>query len=92
MSLFDWLFGDGTMDSGPSVNPATGLPMISDFSDVAGNPYGADLHLNDHCHDSMDWSGVDSACSTDFGSSMDFGCSMDSGYSIDVGCSNSPWD
>jgi hypothetical protein len=31
------------------INPATGLPMISQYSgvDVAGNPYGFDLHSND---------------------------------------------
>lgn len=37
-SMFD------DMDSGPSVNPASGLPMMDSMIDVAGNPYGTDLH------------------------------------------------
>lgn len=37
-SFFTDLFG-----AGPSVNPATGLPMPGGAIDVAGNPYGADL-------------------------------------------------
>lgn len=28
---------------GPSVNPANGLPMLNDVTDVMGNPYGFDL-------------------------------------------------
>lgn len=34
---------------GTDINPATGLPMISQYSgvDVAGNPYGFDLHSDD---------------------------------------------
>lgn len=36
--------------AGPGVNPATGLPMVGAF-DVAGNPYGFDLHTWDHSDD-----------------------------------------
>lgn len=31
----------------PSVNPATGLPMMGCAMDVEGNPYGTDLHHDD---------------------------------------------
>lgn len=35
--------------SGPDSNPATGLPMVDGaMVDVAGNPYGLDLHHADH--------------------------------------------
>lgn len=40
--LLDGAFGDHS--SGPRINPATGLPMISDSPasfDVGGNPYGS---------------------------------------------------
>lgn len=56
MSLWRFLFGyddpdepTTPMPSGPEVNPATGLPMIDDIGsiDVAGNPYGVDLHSGD---------------------------------------------
>ncbi len=30
-------------DLSPAFNPATGLPMIGDATDVGGNPYGSDL-------------------------------------------------
>jgi len=58
-SLFSWLGGSSTVeldddftsqhyDAGCSVNPSTGLPMIDSDScggiDVAGNPYGMDMH------------------------------------------------
>lgn len=34
---------------GPGINPATALPMIDGtMVDVAGNPYGMDLHWHDH--------------------------------------------
>lgn len=34
---------------GPAINPATGLPMVDGaMLDVAGNPYGVDLHHQDH--------------------------------------------
>lgn len=35
-------------DPGPSVNPATGLPMVGRAVDVAGNPFGVNLHRDDH--------------------------------------------
>ena len=41
-SFFTDLFG-----AGPSVTPATGLPMTSGTIDVTGNPYGTDLHRHD---------------------------------------------
>jgi len=56
-SLFSWIGGSSTVefDDGTSlhqgvdcnVNPASGLPMIDGSCsgvDVAGNPYGTDLH------------------------------------------------
>ena len=50
MGVFSWLGGlfdndNGSMDTGATINPASGLPMISgDTSgvDVGGNPYGMD--------------------------------------------------
>ena len=30
-----------------AFNPATGLPMLNDFVDVAGNPLGVDLYNQD---------------------------------------------
>jgi len=59
MGIFEWLgglFSDDNISSRgidddhhsctPGVNPATGLPMIDcgNAIDVAGNPYGVDLH------------------------------------------------
>jgi hypothetical protein len=60
--LFDWLNGpvgtdslgnslkgaDSTFDC-PSVNPATGMPMIDGCGglDLEGNPFGTDLHQFD---------------------------------------------
>jgi len=65
MSIWNWLFGDDTdatsspvMDS-PSINPATGLPMMGSHIgglDVGGNPYGMDLHSSD-----TDWTSCNSA-------------------------------
>jgi hypothetical protein len=54
-----------------SINPATGLPMISNYSgvDVAGNPYGFDMHRND-CFSSFNSSssfGLNSNCNSSFG-------------------------
>lgn len=46
--------------TGPSVNPATGLPMMGGGVDVAGNPFGVDLHRHDHeAGASTGWSGSD---------------------------------
>lgn len=42
-SFFNRLFG-----AGPSVNPATGLPMMGGAVDVGGNPYGTDLRREDN--------------------------------------------
>ena len=53
MSIWNWLFGDvGDVTASSALdvtttNPATGLPMIDGQMsglDVAGNPYGIDLH------------------------------------------------
>lgn len=45
--LFDnWSVGTPS-DPGPSVNPATGLPMMGGMVDAAGNPFGVDLHRHD---------------------------------------------
>ena len=41
--------GDDRFTYGWMFNPATGLPMMDDTFDAAGNPYGADLHVRfDH--------------------------------------------
>ena len=69
--LFDWLNGpvgtdsegssfevtDSTFDC-PSVNPATGLPMIDDCGgiDVGGSPFGTDIH---HFDDLLSTSGIE---------------------------------
>ena len=68
MSIWNFLFGGTDSQSTNTINPANGLPMVSDtFIDVAGNPYGTD---------SSDWSSSstwDSSCSTsDWGSSSSF--------------------
>lgn len=92
MGLFNWLSGllqhDTTEDESMatsvtdpqicSVNPATGLPMIDGMGsvDVAGNPYGADLHSHDSMLDIM---------------LGDTGCSMDQPDPFDSGLS-SHWD
>ncbi len=31
-----------SLDNGPDINPATGLPMVDATMDVQGNPYGFD--------------------------------------------------
>ena len=88
MSIFDWLF-DSTESlcnaRFHSVNPANGLPMLDDTIDVAGNPFGTDLH-DPWQHDDAIGTHDDSAWSADSG------CSMDAGYSADYGCSSSLWD
>ena len=57
--LFSWLRGscddnvgsalDMLDDIGCSINPTTGLPMLSDCGgvDVGGSPFGMDVHLDD---------------------------------------------
>jgi len=57
MAFWNWfggLFSNqvepvASSDSGCEVNPATGLPMIGGCGsvDVAGNPFGVDLHADD---------------------------------------------
>lgn len=39
-------FLSGLFGSGPSINPATGLPMLGAVN-TEGNPYGTDLHRHD---------------------------------------------
>ncbi|MDB5823908.1 MAG: hypothetical protein JWR21_2612 [Herminiimonas sp.] len=47
-------------------NPASGLPMINDILDVAGNTFGTDSsHQFDSCHHSDAWNNVDSFSSCD---------------------------
>jgi hypothetical protein len=55
MSIWNWIFGDDvttllvTVETPViDINPATGLPMIDGFGgvDIAGSPYGMDLHHN----------------------------------------------
>ena len=73
MSIWDWLRGgigsqsDCSPDTGPTFNPATGLPMIGDGIggiDVGGSPFGMDVHQHlpeqghqiwDSCVGSDDW-------------------------------------
>lgn len=47
-SFLDGLFSSGvadvSADPGPAINSATGLPMMDGTVDVAGNPFGVDLH------------------------------------------------
>ena len=66
----------GTVASSPSINPATGLPMIDGCGsvDVGGNPFGTDLFSDLSSGPdigSFDW-GSDSGSSFDsFGSNWD---------------------
>lgn len=63
--------------TGCEINPATGLPMVGGCGgiDVAGNPYGTDLH-----HDA----GQTGSTETDWGSSSSFDTSsLDSGSTWD---------
>lgn len=65
-NLFSWLSSssddnvssalDGLDDTGCNINPATGLPMISDCSgvDVGGSPYGMDMYHENCSASSMD--------------------------------------
>lgn len=68
------------MNHGP-INPATGLPMISDDVtgfDIAGNPFGFDLHTFDT---------FSSNSSFDDTSCFDTLSTFDSGFG-----SGNPWD
>lgn len=67
MAIWNWLFGnDVTTSHGGStspvigINPATNLPMIDGCGgiDVAGSPYGVDLHYGtDESSNTFDWGG-----------------------------------
>jgi hypothetical protein len=80
MGLFSWLGGlfdddNGSMDTDTTINPASGLPMISgDTSgvDVDGNPYGMD-DSDDFNNNSDSFINSDS----DFGSSDMFSNNSD---------------
>lgn len=70
-------FGASSSDiHGCDINPASGLPMVGDCGglDVAGNPYGTNLHSDswsspssDFCDDSWSSSSLDSSSSWDGG-------------------------
>lgn len=42
---------------GMDINPATGLPMLDDAVDVAGNPYGTRRHRPEEDTTAASWSG-----------------------------------
>jgi hypothetical protein len=99
-----WLFGnDATGPAHTVVNPATALPMIDDEIggiDVAGNPFGTDLHSHDafETHASFDAFGHDAIDlhSNDFfnaSSPFDsFGHDSTSMFDHDIGFGSNPWD
>ena len=88
MGLFGWLGGlfdndNGSMDTGTTINPASGLPLISGDTgrvDVGGNPYGMD-NSDDFSNSSDSFINSDSdfmnsdmfSNNSDFGSSDIFG-------------------
>jgi len=87
---FDWthrVSDDDLFMHRHACNPATGLPMVDDAFDAAGNPYGADLHVGfDHGCEDSGTGGFDLPFETfgvsDFGSGFDSsgsGC-FDSGF------------
>lgn len=49
MGMWDWLFGGDVAPTTVDINPATGLPLLSDIGgvDVGGNPYGTDWQKTD---------------------------------------------
>lgn len=84
--LIDWLRWDGAdlfethaestsshEDLGCTINPATGLPMISGCGgvDVAGNPFGTDLHADHGSSMSTDFMNDDWHSVTGHSSSWD---------------------
>lgn len=89
-STFDWTHrasGDAPFAHVHACNPATGLLMVDDAFDAAGNPYGADLHAGfDHGCEESGMGGFDSSFETfgvsDFGSGFDSSGSdcFDSGF------------
>lgn len=74
--------GSSTMNGGCDINPATGLPMISDCGgvDVGGSPFGTDIHDDSWSTSSMDFS--DDSWTTS-------SCSFDDSFSSGIGNS---WD
>lgn len=46
-------FGTPEMHEESTFNPATGLPMLTEHTDVGGNPYGVDLEDDSSITD--DW-------------------------------------
>lgn len=73
MSIWNWLFGGDMAPTTPDINPATGLPIVSDIGgvDVGGNPYGVDLSAHS----------IDSFC--DAVSNFDVGCDPGAGHGND---------
>ncbi len=80
MGLFGWLGGlfdndNGSMDTGTTINPASGLPMISgDTSgvDVGGNPYGMDKSVDFSNSGDSSINSDSDFMNNDFGSSDSF--------------------
>lgn len=85
-----------SLSSEPSVNPATGLPMLPGGAiDVQGNPFGVDN--SDHGHsitDSSDgfWSGSSTSSSDDSWSSSSSSSSWSSDDSWSSSSSSSSFD
>lgn len=75
----DTCLSDG---DGCAINPATGLPMVGGCGgvDVAGNPWGTDLH-HDDAWSSPEISGLDDDWSSPSGWDDPFASSWDSGGS-----------
>ena len=79
--------------SGPSINPASGLPMMGDsMIDVAGNPYGTDSNdsasvFNDDPTSTFSDSSFDDNNSS-FNSSFDDGASSFSSFNDDSSSSD----
>lgn len=90
MSIFSWLFDAGS-NAFPSNEPmhtvnTNGLPMVNDFVDIVGNPYGTDMYDQSH-HDTSSWTCTESFGSADIGCASDSGCLRDTGCASDIGCS-----
>ena len=88
------LFGDSSDTCSMTINPATGLPMLDGCNvDIAGNPFGVDLHGTTHDSGSTLDSGIStidtgSIIDTGISGGFDDGCSsFESFPSFDSGCS-----
>lgn len=77
------LFSDPGDTCTPTINPATNLPMMDGCHvDIAGNPYGTDLHSTTHDSGITSDPGI-STIDTGISNSFDNSCS-----SFDSGCSS----